>query len=152
VNNLVDSSIVKLLYKASQAGVKVKLIVRSMFSVVTGKKGYSENIEAISIVDKFLEHSRFFIFCNGGNLKVFISSADLMPRNIDQRVEVTCPIYEEGIKKELISYFDRQWQDNVKARILDENLTNQIRKNDIDKQIRSQWTIYEDLKAIHQFS
>ena len=80
----------------------------------------SENIKAIGIVDRFLEHSRFLIFCNGGNEQIYISSADLMTRNLDHRIEVTCPVFDKSIKAEIRKIFDIQWNDNVKARIFDE--------------------------------
>ena len=145
-NNLVDSKIIKHLYTASQAGVKIKLIVRSMFSLIPGIEGVSENIQAISIVDKFLEHSRIFMFCNGGDEKIFISSADIMPRNLDRRVEVTCPIYDVNIKRELKTFLDIQWKDNVKARILNEPLDNQFRPGDSFRHVRTQWDIYDFLQ------
>ncbi len=144
VNNLVDTKIIKHLYSASQAGVQVKLIVRSMFSLVPGVPGLSERIQAISIVDKFLEHSRIFVFHNKGSKKVFISSADLMPRNLDRRIEVTCPIYDEEIKKELLTLLDIQWKDNVRARILNRALDNQYRPG-LKTSVRAQWKIYDYL-------
>jgi len=123
-NNLVDERIVAKLYEASQAGVRVKLIVRGMCSLVPGVEGVSDNIEAISIVDRFLEHPRVFIFRNRGNPRYFISSADLMTRNLDLRVEVTCPIYDPRLQQRLQAIIDLQWHDNVKARILDESQRN----------------------------
>ena len=89
----------------------------------------SENIEAISIVDKFLEHPRSFIFANNGNPKVYISSADWMTRNLDYRVEVGCPIYDEDIKKELIDTFEISWKDNLKARVFSEKQDNAYQQN-----------------------
>ncbi len=147
LNNLVDSEVIDKLYEASQAGVKVKLIVRSMFSLIPGVEGMSENIKAISIVDKFLEHSRIFIFCNDGDEKYYISSADLMPRNLDHRVEVTCPIYDKEIQEELRSFMELQWNDNVKARILNETLDNNINENDTGRPIRAQFDFYDYLKS-----
>jgi len=98
MNSLSDYDMIDKLYDASNAGVKMKLQIRGICSLIPGVKGMSENIEAISIVDNFLEHSRVFIFCNDGNPEVFISSADFMTRNLDGRVEVTCPIYQDDIK------------------------------------------------------
>ena len=118
LNNLTDHNIINKLYDASEAGVKVKLLVRSMFSLVSGKKEFSENIEARSIVGRFLEHSRLYYFYHGGKDKIYLSSFDLMERNLDDRVEVGCPILDAGIKKELLEYLSIQWRDNVKARSL----------------------------------
>jgi polyphosphate kinase len=126
LNNLSDSEIIELLYEASNAGVQIRLIVRGMFSLVTGIKGLSENIQAIGIVDRFLEHSRILIFRNGGNDEVYITSADLMTRNIDHRVEVTCPVFDKSLKKELKDIFEIQWNDRVKARRLDSTLSNKF--------------------------
>jgi polyphosphate kinase len=98
INNITDVEIIDYLYKASQTGVKIRLIVRGMLSLVPGVKKLSEKIEAIGIVDRYLEHSRFLIFCDGGNDQTYISSADLMTRNLDHRIEVTCPVYDKNIK------------------------------------------------------
>jgi polyphosphate kinase len=116
MNSLVDKKLIEKLYEASNEGVKMRLVVRGVCSLVPGVEGYSENIEVISIVDKFLEHPRVYIFGNGGKEKVFISSADLMTRNLDHRVEVTCPIYDEDIKNEIKDHFEIMWSDNTKAR------------------------------------
>ena len=121
MNNLTDSEIINHLYEASKAGVTIRLIIRGMISLVPGLKDISENIKAIGIVDRFLEHTRFIIFCNVGNEECFISSADLMTRNIEHRIEVTCPIFDRIIKAEIRKIFEIQWDDNVKARIFDEN-------------------------------
>lgn len=128
LNNITDSEIIDNLYEASEAGVSIKLIVRGMISLVAGVKDMSENIKAIGIVDRFLEHSRFMIFCNGGNEEIYISSADLMTRNIEHRIEVTCPVFDKTIKNELRKIFDIQWNDNVKARKLDATLSNKFVK------------------------
>jgi polyphosphate kinase len=146
MNNLADTKICQELYNASAAGVKIKLIVRSMFSLVTGVPGLSDNIEAISIVDRFLEHSRIYVFGNGGEPKYFISSGDWMTRNFDGRVEVTCPIYDKSIQRELQTFLDIQWQDNVKARVLDRKLGNEFRNSPARSKIRSQNKLYDFLK------
>jgi polyphosphate kinase len=130
------------LYQASQAGVKIKLIVRGVCCLIPGVEGLSENIEAISIVDKFLEHPRVFIFKNGGNSKVYISSADWMTRNLDLRVEISCPIYDEEIKQEIIETFDISWNDNVKARTITSKHDNAYR-NSSTKKLRSQFELYD---------
>lgn len=150
LNNLVDSTIINKLYEASEAGVPIRLIVRSMFSVIPQLPGMSSNIQAIGIVDKFLEHSRIFVFCNGGDAKFYITSADLMPRNLDRRVEVTCPIYDLPLQQELKTFLDLQSQDNVKARILDKNLINEFVQDESGTCNRSQWSIYEYLKKLNR--
>ena len=150
LNGLTDPQLIQKLYEASEAGVKIRLIIRGMFSLIPGIEGMSSNIEAISIVDKFLEHTRIFIFCNDGDEKFYISSADWMPRNIDRRIEVTCPIYDEDIKNELRSYMEIQWNDNVRARILNDKLDNRFRRDRSRKKIRTQWQIYDYLKKYHQ--
>ena len=145
VNNLVDWDVIRHLYEAGNAGVDVRLIVRSMFSLVTNDNGQAGSIRAISIVDKFLEHTRMFIFCNNGAPRYFISSADLMPRNLQQRVEVTCPIFDPSLQEELRTYFDIQWRDNVKARILNSTLDNELRNGSADNTVRCQWEIFDYL-------
>ena len=149
LNNLTDSEIINYLYEASNAGVKIRIIIRGMFSLIPGVKKLSENIEAIGIVDRFLEHSRFFIFCNGGNEQVYISSADLMTRNLDHRIEVTCPIFDKNIKCEMRKIFEIQWDDNVKARIFDETQSNKFVKT--GKEINhSQIEVYNWLKKANE--
>jgi polyphosphate kinase len=150
LNNLTDNEIIECLYKASQKGVKIRIIVRGMLSLVPGIKKISENIEAIGIVDRFLEHSRFFIFCDGGNDQIYITSADLMTRNLDHRIEVTCPIYDKNIKAELKKVFDIQWHDNVKARIFDESQSNKYVKPGKDIHIQSQIEVYNYIKKINE--
>ncbi|MGB3948058.1 MAG: polyphosphate kinase 1 [Bacteroidia bacterium] len=145
INNLVDPEMIKKLYEASAEGVKIKLIVRGICSLVAGVKGLSDNIEAISIVDKFLEHSRVFIFHNGGDEKYFISSADWMGRNLDARSEVAVPIYSAEIKKQIRNMIDLLWNDNVKARILDSEQKNEYRKNTPKNKHRAQEEIYNQL-------
>ncbi|MCH2194275.1 polyphosphate kinase 1 [Kordia sp.] len=142
VNSLSDYKIIDKLYDASRAGVKIQLIVRGICCLIPGIPEMSENIEAISIVDKFLEHPRMFIFGNNGDSKIYISSADWMTRNIDKRVEVTCPIYDEDIKKELLDTFNIGWSDNVKARVFSEKQDNAYRKNQLIK-VRSQFATYD---------
>ena len=127
LNSLSDFNMIDRLYKASQAGVKIQIIVRGICCLIPGKKGLSENIEAISIVDKFLEHPRLYIFKNGGKPKYYISSADFMTRNLDTRVEISCPIYDTDIQEELLETFEICWNDNVKARVITEK-QNSLRK------------------------
>jgi polyphosphate kinase len=137
-NNLVDRELVKLLYDASSAGVRVRIICRGMMALVPGIKGLSENIEAISIVDRFLEHPRVYVFHDNGTPKYFLSSADLMTRNIDFRVEVTVPVRDENLQKTIQDILDIQWADNVKARALDGNQSNKYRANTVNARVRSQ--------------
>lgn len=142
MNSFTSYKMVDKLYEASRAGVKVHLIIRGQCCLIPQIPGMSENIEAISIVDKYLEHPRLFIFANGGEPKVYISSADWMTRNLDYRVEVGCPIYDEDIKQELIDTFEICWNDNVKARVLNERQDNAYRRND-RLRVRSQFATYE---------
>ena len=135
INNLTDVKMIDKLYDASRAGVKVQLIIRGICCLIPGVAGMSENIEAISIVDNYLEHSRVYIFANNGNPDIYISSADFMTRNIDARVEVSCPIYDEDVKKELIDSFDVGWKGNVKARLHSEKLDNKYRVRNEDERI-----------------
>ncbi len=149
LNNLVDREIIKKLYEASEAGVKIKLIIRGICCLVTGES-YSKNIEAISIVDKYLEHSRVFIFCNGGNEKYFLSSADWMGRNFDNRSEVGVPIYDKALQKEIKTFFDIQWSDHCKARIINKKQDNPYRVTGHSAsqktKVRAQDEIYKWLK------
>ncbi|HJS01318.1 MAG TPA: polyphosphate kinase 1 [Flavobacterium sp.] len=143
MNSLSDFSMIDKLYEASNAGVKIQLEVRGICSLIPGIKGMSENIEAISIVDNYLEHSRVYIFGNAGQTEVYISSADFMTRNLDGRVEVTCPIYDQDIKNELIENFDIGWKGNVKARFHSYKLDNKYRSNDGKNIFRAQIETYK---------
>ncbi|MCB1616546.1 MAG: polyphosphate kinase 1 [Pseudomonadales bacterium] len=140
-NNLVDRQIISKLYKASSAGVSIRLIIRGMCSLVPGVPGVSENIRAISIVDRYLEHPRVYSFHNNGVPKIYIGSADLMTRNLDYRVEVCCPIYDEAARKTIMDILEIQWNDNVKARIINRVHTNQMVKRKSGPNIRSQEAI-----------
>jgi polyphosphate kinase len=142
MNSISDFKMTDKLYEASTAGVKIQLIIRGICCLIPGIKGLSENIEAISIVDNYLEHSRVYIFANDGNPDVFISSADFMTRNLDARVEVTCPIYDKDIKKELIETFEIGWKANVKARIHSIDLANKYRRRGDEKPFRAQLEMY----------
>jgi polyphosphate kinase len=145
-NNLVDQELTHKLYEASQAGVEIRLIVRGMCQIKPGVKGLSENIKAISIVDRYLEHPRAYVFHNRGKPKYYIGSADLMTRNIDFRVEVLCPVLDADAQKIIQDVLDQQWYDNVKARILDADQRNRLRKQEKRAPtIRSQETIHRYL-------
>ncbi|MCZ8229752.1 polyphosphate kinase 1 [Flavobacterium sp.] len=143
MNSLSDFEMIDKLYQASKAGVKIQLEVRGICSLIPGIPGLSENIEAISIVDNYLEHSRVYIFGNAGIPEVYISSADFMTRNLDARVEVTCPIYDQDIKNELMDHFDLGWKGNVKARFHSQELDNQYRKPNGAPQFRAQIETYK---------
>jgi polyphosphate kinase len=151
INNLVDTNMIEKLYQASKGGVKVKLIIRGICSLIPGVPGLSENIEIISIVDKYLEHARIVIFCNDNNERYYISSADWMTRNLDNRVEVSCPIYDPNIQRELRHIIDMQLNDNVKARVVDEFQQN-IYKNTGSVAFRSQFEIYNYYKTLAENS
>lgn len=141
LNSLSDTAMIDKFYEASQAGVKIKMIVRGICCLIPGIKGLSENIEVISVVDKFLEHPRMYIFENGGSPKYYISSADFMSRNLDTRVEIACPIYDKDIQKELQETFDICWSDNVKARVISAKQDNAY-KIDNNPKVRSQIETY----------
>jgi polyphosphate kinase len=145
MNSLVDMEMIDALYEANNAGVKIDLIIRGICSLVPGVEGQSENINAISIVDKYLEHSRVFVFCNEGDTKYYISSADWMVRNLDKRVEVATPIYDPDIQKELWDFMKIQFNDRKKARIINEKQDNPYLISVDDKEVRCQDEIYEYL-------
>jgi polyphosphate kinase len=143
MNSLSDKIIARKVYDAARAGVKLKMIIRGICIIDPGDKEITENIEALSIVDKYLEHSRVFVFCNGGDHQYFIGSADWMPRNFDHRVEVMCPILDEGIRKELWDMLQIQLKDNTQARYISRQKMNKYRKT-IDKDShRAQFEIYD---------
>jgi polyphosphate kinase len=141
MNSLSDEEIINELYEAAKAGVEVNLIIRGIFCMFTEDPKFARPIKAVSIVDEYLEHARVWMFHNGGREKIFISSADWMLRNLDHRVEATCPIFDEDIRKEIKRIIDIQLRDNVKARWLDNNLSNEYVQTD-DEKIRSQYETY----------
>jgi polyphosphate kinase len=147
-NSLVDNDMNKKLYQASAEGVKVRLIIRGICSLIPGEAGLSENIEGISIVDRYLEHSRIFVFCNNNRELYYISSADWMPRNLDHRIEVTCPVYDPDLQRELRTQIELQWADNVKARILSIAQDNRYKATAKGKKVRSQAEFYNYLKNL----
>jgi polyphosphate kinase len=144
VNSLSDEELIFKLYEAARAGVELKLIVRGIFCMLPENKKFKKPVTAISILDEYLEHARVFIFHNHGKEKVYISSADWMVRNMDHRVEATCPVTDALIRKELKAILDIQLADNVKARWLDNGLQNRYKK-DQSKKVRSQIEIYQYL-------
>jgi len=143
INNLVDKALIDDLYRASQAGVKIRAIVRGMCSLIPGIPGLSDNISIISIVDRFLEHPRVMVFEGGGDRKVFISSADWMTRNMDNRIEVGCPIYDRELQNRIVDILDIQFKDTTKARIIDAEQSNRYVKRGNRKKLRSQIEIYD---------
>jgi polyphosphate kinase len=147
-NSLVDNDMNKKLYQASAEGVKVRLIIRGICSLIPGETGLSENIEGISIVDRYLEHSRIFVFCNNNRELYYISSADWMPRNLDHRIEVTCPVYDPDLQKELRTQIELQWADNVKARTLTIDQDNRYKTSANENKVRSQVEFYNYLKDL----
>tara|TARA_R110002167_G_scaffold108772_1_gene277636 strand:- start:1710 stop:3791 length:2082 start_codon:yes stop_codon:yes gene_type:complete len=150
INNLEDKLLIDDLYKASQAGVKIKAIIRGMCSLVPGVKGLSENISIISVVDRFLEHPRVMVFENAGDTKMFISSADWMTRNMDFRIEVGCPIYDKDLKRRIMDILNMQFNDTLKARVIDKQQTNHYVTRGNRKNLRSQTEIYRYLKALEK--
>ena len=147
INSITSYKIIDKLYDASISGVKINMIVRGVCCLIPGIKGLSENIRVISVVDKFLEHSRIFSFHNGGDLKVYLSSSDLMTRSLDNRVEVTFPVYDKDIINQVMETFKISWGDNVKSRNVNgENHNSFVPKNS-EKSIRSQWDIYDYFKS-----
>ncbi|PST82436.1 polyphosphate kinase 1 [Pedobacter yulinensis] len=149
VNSLADEGIVNKLYQASNAGVKVELIVRGICCLVPGIAGYSENIRVISIIDKFLEHARVFIFGNNGKDDMYLSSGDFMTRNFEHRVEVGFPILDRDVKAEIRDMIELQLQDNTKAREINRLNNNKYHRTRTVKKVRAQVDIYNYLKAKH---
>lgn len=146
MNSLTDEDIIAKLYEASNAGVKIRLIIRGMCCLIPGVEGYSENVEVISIVDRFLEHARVWIFGNDGKERMFISSADLMARNLDHRVEVGFPILDKDIHSEIRDIIDIQLNDNTKAREINQQNNNKYKRTRSKVINRAQTDIYTYLK------
>ena len=146
INSLQDEEIIEKLYEASEAGVKIELNIRGICSLIAGKKNLSENITAFSIVDRFLEHSRVFIFHHAGKEKLFLSSADWMERNLSFRIETAFPVYDPALMKEIKDILQIQRNDNVKSRSLHYHHINEYKTTDADLAIRSQHETYFYLK------
>lgn len=143
LNSVIDPDMMDKLYQASKAGVKIKLNVRGICGIKAGIPKLSENIEVISILGRFLEHARIFIFCNNEQPKYFLGSADFMERNLDRRIEVTCPIYDIELQREIRNIFDIQWNDNVKARVLDAHNKNEYRQTKTRTKTHAQYDLYK---------
>ena len=150
INNLVDKGLVDRLYTASSVGVKVNLLVRGMCSLIPNLEGISENIRVLSIVDRYLEHDRVYIFDNAGDKKVFLSSADWMTRNIDYRIEVAVAILDPVLKQRVLDIIAILFSDTVKARIIDKELSNRYVPRGNRRKVRSQQAIYDYIKSLEQ--
>lgn len=147
MNSLVDRELISKLYEASQAGVRIRMIVRGICALVTDTPGLSDNISVISIVDKFLEHSRIFIFCGGGDEQVYIGSSDWMSRNLDYRSEVSTPIFDPLLRSQLKAYMEQQFNDTTKARRIDRNQENKYVEKNGTAARRAQEDIYRWYKS-----
>ncbi|MBA0167069.1 polyphosphate kinase 1 [Pectobacterium sp. CFBP8739] len=150
VNNLVDKGLAEKLYKASSAGVKINLLVRGMCSLIPNLPGISENIQVISILDRYLEHDRVYVFNNGGDKKVYLSSADWMTRNIDYRIEVAVEILDPTLKTRVLETLDILFSDTVKARVVDKESSNRYVSRGNKRKVRAQNAIYDYIKALEQ--
>ncbi|MER3383469.1 polyphosphate kinase 1 [Pectobacterium aroidearum] len=150
VNNLVDKGLAEKLYQASSAGVKINLLVRGMCSLIPNLPGISENIQVISILDRYLEHDRVYVFNNGGDKKVYLSSADWMTRNIDYRIEVAVEILDPTLKNRVLETLDILFSDTVKARIVDKESSNRYVSRGNKRKVRAQNAIYDYIKALEQ--
>ena len=152
INHIVDEKIVEKLYEASNAGVKIKLLVRGNCALTTGVRRVSENIQALGIIDRHLEHSRVLIFANGGEERYFIGSADWMSRNLDNRVEVYTPVYDSEFQKQLKTVIEFGLKDNVKARIVDGSGKNELNTTSNETPFRSQKELYQFYKNNYETS
>ena len=152
INHIVDEKIVEKLYEASNAGVKIKLLVRGNCALTTGVRRVSENIQALGIIDRHLEHSRVLIFANGGEERYFIGSADWMSRNLDNRVEVYTPVYDSEFQKQLKTVIEFGLKDNVKARIVDGSGKNELNTTSDETPFRSQKELYQFYKNNYETS
>ncbi|MGM0482171.1 MAG: polyphosphate kinase 1, partial [Pseudomonadota bacterium] len=150
VNNLEDKSLIVQLYRASRAGVKIRCLVRGMCSLRAGVDGLSENIEVRSIVDRYLEHARVYVFAHGGNPQIYLASADLMKRNLDHRVEVACPLIDRTVREDVLQVMELQWRDRAKSRIVDAEQKNVYccanERTPGNRLMRSQLAIYRYFK------
>lgn len=150
INNLVDKGLVDRLYSASSAGVKIRLLVRGMCSLIPNMPGISDNIQVTSIVDRFLEHDRVYVFENKGDKLVYLSSADWMTRNIDYRIEVAVSLLDPKLKQRVLDILEILFNDTVKARYIDKELSNRYVPRGNRRKVRAQIAIYDYLKALEQ--
>ena len=150
LNNLVDKGLVDRLYAASSSGVPVNLLIRGMCSLIPELEGISDNIRVISIVDRYLEHDRVYIFDNAGDKQVYLSSADWLPRNIDYRIEVATPLLDPRLKQRILDIIEILFSDTVKARYIDKELSNRYVPRGNRRKVRSQLAIYDYIKSLEQ--
>ncbi|RYZ52328.1 MAG: polyphosphate kinase 1 [Sphingobacteriales bacterium] len=147
MNSLVDNTLIHTLYEAAKAGVRTNLIIRGICCAYTGQKALKKNLNALSIIDQYLEHARVFVFDNGKKPNIYISSADWMVRNLDHRIEAACPVYDPELQQELLDILHIQLAENVKGRILDDDQTNSyVQASEGQAELRSQIAIYQYLK------
>ncbi len=146
LNNLVDIEVINKLYEASHFGIKISLIVRGICVLTPGVAGLSENIDAVSIVDRFLEHARVYCFANNGDKEIFIASSDWMIRNFDNRFEVACPIYDPQIKEDIYNILKINLKDNQKTRCYSSDYINRYKSAEGEEPFFAQEQIYEFLK------
>jgi polyphosphate kinase len=147
VNSLQDPDIINALYRASQAGVEIRLNVRGICCLKPGDPKYSKNIEVISVIDRFLEHARLFHFHHGGNSEIYIASADWMTRNLEKRVELMIPIEEPALKRRLVRILEAYFQDNIQAsRLLPDGISQRIVRQKGQKAFRVQDHFYQQAR------
>ena len=146
MNGVDNQKMIDKLYEASQEGVKIDLIIRGICCVIPGEP-YSRNITVTRIIDRYLEHARVFVFCNGGDQEIYMASADWMNRNLNRRIELCFPIYDEHIKKEVMDILHIQLRDNTKARHLDKEHNNIPVHSDEKSKVRAQAETYNLLKV-----
>ena len=147
LNSITNYKIISKLYEASNAGVKIQMIVRGVCCLIPGVKDMSENIKVIGVVDKYLEHPRIYIFENAGKPKVYISSADWMTRNFENRIEVSCPIYDIELQNQILDTFNISWKDDVKSRLINQSEEKVVIKKNIVN-TRSQFETYKYFKNL----
>ncbi len=147
LNNLVDDIMINKLYEASQAGVKITMLIRGMCSLIPQVPGQSDNIKVFSIIDRYLEHSRVMLFHAGGEQKLFIGSSDWMTRNIDERIEVTTPVYDKQLKQMVIAILSLQFKDNTKSRVINQQQDNRYHPRGNKRKFRSQVAIHQYLNG-----
>ncbi len=150
INNLVDNELVERLYRAASAGVPIRLLIRGMCSLIPKLPGISENIQAISIVDRYLEHDRVYVFENKGDKRVYLSSADWMTRNIDYRIEVAVALLDPRLKQQVLDILELLFNDTAKARHIDKKLSNRYVSCGNRSKVRAQNAIYDYLKNLEQ--